>query len=139
MRDLLRELIHTDKATRVEYLKQLALKELTTITRPMRTSASGGSEEHRIAIVESSDIDLLRDHIKETLLPTAELSDALTVIADLHAVLVRGKARPSNGTVMGSSKSGKVFWMVEQNKGVAGKKGFATQEGPLDTGKTCIK
>ncbi len=54
MRDLLSELIQTDKATRVEYLKQLALKELATIARPMRASMPGGSEEHRIAILTAS-------------------------------------------------------------------------------------
>ncbi len=112
MRDLLSELIQTDKATRVAYLKQLALKELTAIARPMLASVPGGSEEHRIAITESSDIDLLQDHIKETLLPTAELPDALTVITDLHAALTQGTAKPLTRSARESSDFGKVFWMV---------------------------
>jgi len=112
MRDLLSDLIQTDKATRVEYLKQLALKELAAIARPIRTPVLGGSEERRISITESSDIDLLQDHIKETLLPTAELPDALTVIKDLHAALIQGKSKPLTRSARESSEFGKVFWMV---------------------------
>ena len=112
MRDLLSELIQTDKATRVAYLKQLALKELAAIVRPMRASVPGGSEEHRIAITDSADIDLLQDHIKETLLPAAELPDALTVITDLHAALIQGKAKALTRSARESSEFGKVFWMI---------------------------
>jgi hypothetical protein len=114
MRDLLSELIQTDRATRVAYLKQLALKELTAIARPIRASVPGGSEEHRIAITESSDIDLLQDHIKETLLPAAELSDAFTVLWDLFEALGQDKdiAIPFTRSARESSNFGKVFWMV---------------------------
>lgn len=112
MRDLLSELIQSDKATRVAYLKQLALKELTAIARPMRASVPGSSEEHRITITESSDIDLLQDHIKDSLLPVAELPDALAVIRDLHVALIIGRAKPITRSVRDSSEYGKVFWMV---------------------------
>jgi hypothetical protein len=111
MRDLLSELIQTDKVTRVAYLTQLSLKELTGIVRPLRTPSPGGSDEHRIAITDSSDIDLLHDHVKETLLPAAELHDALFVITDLHAALVRGEGRLTR-SARESSDFGKAFWMV---------------------------
>ncbi len=112
MRDLLRELIQTDKVTRVAYLKQLALKELPAIARPTLASVPGGSEEHRIKITEPSDIDLLRDHIEEKLLPTAILGDALIVVADLHASLTRGKSEPPTRIARESSDFRKVFWVV---------------------------
>jgi hypothetical protein len=111
MRDLLSELIQTDKVTRVAYLTQLSLKELTGIVRPLRTPSPGGSDEHRIAITDSSDIDLLQDHVKETLLPAAELLDTLFVITDLHAALVRGEGRLTR-SARESSDFGKAFWMV---------------------------
>jgi hypothetical protein len=112
MRDLLSELIHTDKSIRVAYLTQLSLKGLTSIVRPLRASSPGGSDEHRIAITDSSDIDLLHDHIKETLLPAAELHDALIVISDLHAALVRGDGRRLTRSAQEASDFGKIFWMV---------------------------
>lgn len=112
MRDLLNELIQKDKVTRVAYLKQLALKELPAVTRPMRASGPGGSEDHRITITESSDIDLLQDHIKETLLPAAELPEALTVIAHLHSVLSKGEEKQLTRSARELPDFGKVFWMV---------------------------
>jgi hypothetical protein len=112
MRDLLSELIQTDKVTRVAYLTQLSLKELTGIVRPLRASSPGGSDEHRIAITDSSDIDLLHDHVKETLLPAAELHDALIVIKDLHAALVRGEASRLTRSAREASDFGKAFWLV---------------------------
>ena len=78
----------------------------------MRASSPGGSDEHRIAITDSSDIDLLHDHIKETLLPAAELHDALIVISDLHAALVRGDGRRLTRSAQEASDFGKIFWMV---------------------------
>ena len=112
MRDLLAELIQTDKEIRIAYLKQLALKELPAIARPIQAAVSGGSEDHRIAITDSSDIELLQDHIRETLLPAAELSDALSVAAYLHAELTEGKVRPLGRTVRNSAQYGKVFWVI---------------------------
>ena len=112
MRDLLVELIQTDKATRIGYLRQLALKELSAIAGPTRTVRVGGSEEHRIAVTDSSDIELLRDHIRETLLPAAELSDALSVTTDLHLALIQGKSASLGRKVRVSSEFGGVFWMI---------------------------
>ncbi|MGB7512083.1 MAG: hypothetical protein WBP54_12460, partial [Pelodictyon phaeoclathratiforme] len=80
MRDLLSELIKTDKSTRIAYLKQLRLKELPAIARPLQVLEQGGSDEHRIAIGDPSDIKFLQDHINNSLLPDAELRDALDVI-----------------------------------------------------------
>ena len=112
MRDLLSELIQTDKTTRVAYLKQLALKELPAIARPVQTSKPRGFEEHRITISNQSDIDLLRDHIDDTLLPAAVVDDALVVIRELHAALTRGRPKPLTRAVRESTEFGKVFWMV---------------------------
>lgn len=112
MRDLLSELIETDKVTRVSYLKQLALKELAAIARPIRAILPGGSEEHRITINESSDINLLKNHINKSLLPSADLPDSLAVVKDLHAALTQGKAKPLTKSARESSGFGKVFWMV---------------------------
>lgn len=112
MRDLLVELIQTDKAVRIAYLKQLALKELPSITRPVRASMTGGSEEHRVAITESSDIQLLQDHIKETLLPEAQLPDALTVVTDLNASIFQSGIKPPIGNARESSDLGAAFWLV---------------------------
>lgn len=112
MRDLLSELIQTDKATRIAYLRQLALKELSAIAGPTRSARVGGSEEHRIAVTDPSDIELLQDHIRETLLPAAELSDALSVITDLHLALVQGKSTSIGRKVRNSTEFGNVFWMI---------------------------
>ena len=112
MRNLLNELIQTDKATRIAYLKQLALKELCAVGAPLRAAESGGSEGHRIIISDVGDIELLRDHIRETLLPAAELSDALSVVTDLHATLTQGKAESLGRHVRESPDYGKVFWMI---------------------------
>jgi hypothetical protein len=112
IRDLLSELIHTDKTIRVAYLTQLSLKELTGIVRPLRASSPGGSDEHRISVTDSSDIDLLHEHVTETLLPAAELHDSLIVITDLHAALVRGEVSRLTRSAREASDFGKIFWMV---------------------------
>ncbi len=112
MRDLLSELIQTDRATRIAYLKQLALKELPAIARPLRNTSSGGSEEHRISITDMADIEALRDHLHEVLLPTAELSDALAVVTDLHNTLIQGNAATVGRAVRESPDYGKIFWMI---------------------------
>ncbi len=112
MRDLLSKLIQTDKATRIAYLKQLALKELPAITRPANSVPSGGSQEHRIYITDIADIELFRDHLNETLLPAAELSDALTVVTDLHSILTQGKAASLGRAVRRSPDYGKIIWMI---------------------------
>ncbi|MFH0780887.1 MAG: hypothetical protein V2B20_02900 [Pseudomonadota bacterium] len=112
MRDLLVELIQSDKATRIAYLRQLALKELSAITGPTRSTRVGGSEKHRIAVTDSSDIELLRDHIRETLLPAAGLSDTLSVITDLHLALVQSKSTSLGRKVRDLSQFGSVFWMI---------------------------
>jgi len=112
MRDLLSELIQTDKLTRIAYLKQLALKELPSIARPSLVTEFGGSEDHRIVITDTSDIELLRDHIRENLLPAAELSDALSVITDLHRSLVQYNSETLVKTVRDSPHYGKAFWMI---------------------------
>jgi len=112
MRDLLGELIQTDKTIRVAYLKQLALKELPAIARPLSDVVAGGSADHRILITEYDDIDLLRDHLNETLLPSAELSDALSVVTDLKSTLAKGKSDLHPRSLRESSMYGKIFWMI---------------------------
>lgn len=89
MRDLLHDLIQTDRKTRVAYLKQLTMKELPAVATLPDATSTGGSDEHRIVISEAGDIELLKDHVREALLPTATLPDALTVIAFLHGVVER--------------------------------------------------
>jgi hypothetical protein len=112
MRDLLGELIQTDKATRVAYLKQLALKELPALARPLSDVVAGGSAEHRILITEYDDIDLLQDHLNETLLPSAELLDSLSVVADLKSTLAKDKSGLHPRAIRESSMYGKIFWMI---------------------------
>jgi hypothetical protein len=112
MRDLLIDLIQTDKATRVAYLKQLALKELPSLTLQLRAAVPGTSEEHLISITDTSDIELLQDHIRETLLPAAELLDALTVVAALSSAIVQHRGKRVSKGARNSSGLGKVFWMI---------------------------
>ena len=112
MRDLLRELVQTDKPTRIAYLKQLALKELPAVAAPIRAAVVGGSEEHRIVITDSADIELLRDHIQGTLLPAAELFDSVSVVNDLTAALFQGHAAPLKKAMRETTDFGKAFWMI---------------------------
>ena len=112
MRDLLSELIKNDKTTRIAYLKQLALKELPAIARPMRVLVLGGSEEHRIAITDNSDIEFLQNHIKKTLLPDAELPDVLAVITFLHSTLNQSKVKLVTKSSRDLSNFGNVFWVI---------------------------
>ncbi len=112
MRDLLTELIQSDKGIRTAYLKQLALKELPSIARPIRAPVPGGSEDHRIAITDSSDIELLENHIRETLLPAAELADALSVLTYLHGALTQTQTTSLGRDARDSADYGRAFWMI---------------------------
>jgi len=112
MRDLLTELIKTDKVTRISYLKQLRLKELPAISRPLQVIVQGGSDEYRVAITDPLDIAFLKEHINNALLPDAELLDALDVIIFLHSTLFHGKSKQLISRNNVSSNCCPVFWVV---------------------------
>ncbi len=63
-------------------------------------------------MTDIADIESLRDHLHEALLPAAELSDALAVVTDLHNTLTQGKATTIGRAVRESSDYGKIFWMI---------------------------
>ena len=115
MRDLLGELIQTDKSIRTAYLKQLVLKELPAIIRPLNNKLGGESKDHRLLITEKDDIDLLQNHLKNNLLPSATLSDARSVVVDLKSSLAEGKKDLHPSALRKSSMYGTIFWMVLDN------------------------
>ena len=110
MRDLLHELIQTDRKTRVAYLKQLTMKELPAIASLPDDARASGSDEHRIVISETGDTELLKDHVRETLLPTATLPDALSVITFLHRALEQ--RRGARSVVRHVDARAGAFWVI---------------------------
>ncbi len=112
MRDLLTELIQSDKAIRVAYLKQLALKEISVLVKPHRTAVPVRLFEHRILIDDQDDIDLLRDHLAGVLLPTGTLPDVLAVLTDLRSTLPESHAMSKARTLRSSGEYDKVLWMI---------------------------
>ena len=115
MRDLLVELIEQDKSIRVAYLKQLVLEEVPALFKQSTSVGQRGeSSEHRIRIEEDQDIDLLRDHIKTTLLPRSSIEDILIVLTDLSAAI--GQENCSKGYALRSSgEYTKVSWIILDN------------------------
>jgi len=112
MRDLLTELIQNNKAIRVAYLKQLALKEISSLARAHSTVGWGGSVECRIPIDDQDDIDLLRDHLTGALLPTGTLQDVLAVLPDLRSTLSDQDQIANARTLRSSGEYGKALWMI---------------------------
>jgi len=112
MRDILCELIQTDKATRTAYLRQLTLKELSSVSSQAKSDDKLGSESHQIQITDSEDIKLLEDHIIRSLLPTAAIADVLSLLSDFKMFLKKENGPLTYRCQRNSRTLGSTFWTI---------------------------
>ncbi len=93
MKDLIVELIEKDKNMRVAFLKQLSLEEVSLIIKPKKSLYRDESAGHRILIDDPEDLDLVKDHLTQTLLPKCDLPSILVVLKDLQDIQKEDSSR----------------------------------------------
>jgi hypothetical protein len=115
MRDLLVELIQKDKFIRVAYIKQLNIKEISSLAKQRNTKDSVGSQEHRILINDEDERELISDHLRDTLLPTSTLQDVLGVLTDISSMFPVSNHSLVSRTLRLSSDYEKILWIILDN------------------------
>jgi hypothetical protein len=113
MRDLLIELIQRDKLIRVAYIKQLNVKEISSLAKRRNTKSNSiGSQEHQILINDEDDRELIIDHLRDTLLPTSTLQDLLGVLTDIRSMFPDSDHSLVPRNLRLSIEYEKLLWMI---------------------------
>ena len=112
MRDLLTELIEKDKIMRTSYLKQLTLKEVMSIVGSSKKLPESSSPEHRVQITDADDIALLKDHLRDNLLPTSSLDDMVAVLSDAISILPTTEGNKLSRRIREDGEYPKILWMI---------------------------
>ena len=100
MRDLLIEIIESDKSIRDTYIHKLSFKEITSLMVGDAVSDDEeGSFEHRIRLSSDEELSQLEQHMKGKLLPRMELSDVNSVLSQFKDTVTRTKVEESTNSV----------------------------------------
>ncbi len=111
MRDLMIEVFQADKIHKRNYLKQLQLKELPSIIKTKGKGQKDDSSHHRIEI-DTNDLDLIKDHITHNLLPNALLTDVISVLTEIMAILDEDKIRAEKRKLRDSDNFPEILWIT---------------------------
>lgn len=100
MRDLLIEIIESDKSIRDTYIQKLSFKEITSLmVGDAVLNDEEGSFEHRIRLNGDEELSMLEQHMKGNLLPRMELSDVNSVLSQFKDTVTRTKIEESANPV----------------------------------------